>query len=798
VEAAREAIRQLKATSGLPEGGVTVYLRGGDYYRTETFELTAADSGTAECPIIYRAYGGEQVRFIGGVGLEASWFTPVDSHDAVWNRLDPSAQGQLLVADLSAHGITDYGQLLRRAGWGWNNIAPAELFFNGAAMTLGRTEGWMTISATPDGRYGATFTADGAPLSEWTQAEDVWFSGLFGTYWYNAMVGGQVNAATGTMTLDAVPQYGLLAGKPFYAFNLLEEIDTPGEYYLNRDSGRLYFWAPAALTGSSEIVLSQMSDDLLELTNTQYLSFQGITFEATRGGLVSIHGGAHNQLYGCTLRNAGTYGANISGTDNGLDHCVITATGERGVLLSGGDRPSLTAAGNYVTHTDLSGWGRWVGTSKVGIHIEGVGQIVSHNLMHEAPSGALWFYGNNHLIEYNDIYNVCNTTSDAGAIYAGRDWSFQGNVIKYNFIHDLSSPFTTWEIFGVYLDDAASGITVTGNIFYNIDGFATFNAGGRDNLWTNNVIAECYGGHRTDRRGVDIITNVSGDDCNFLQKLNLASGGTWQSGVWAQAYPNLLELPSTFDALGDYKNPGGTVFADNVGYDLYSSSKWLSEGAWGGTGALDWYAQVADNLYGQDPLFVDAAGGDFNLRANSPAFGLAHFQAIPFDLIGIQNAPRRDPIPDPQPQPDPPPDPTPTGEVIVDNTSAGFTAVGDWKESGAVDEYNGSSLHANAVGSTARWTPTLTTAGVYDVYVWYAAQASWGGTYDRDSAADYTVHYAGGTTTVQLDQHLNSGQWVLLGSFAFDAGSDGYVQLTRDSLDGLATSADAVRFVLTV
>jgi hypothetical protein len=257
--------------------------------------------------------------------------------------------------------------------------------------------------------------------------------------------------------------------------------------------------------------------------------------------------------------------------------------------------------------------------------------------MHDARSGAIWFQGNNHLIQYNDIYNVCNATADAGAIYTGRDWSFQGNVIRYNFIHDLSSPFTNWQIFGVYLDDAASGITVTGNLFYNIHGYATMNGGGRDNVWTNNVVAECYGGHRADRRGVAIITNVAGDDCNFLQKLDIASGGAdaWQKGVWAQQYPNLLALPTTFDALGDYKNPGGSVFANNIGYHLASSSKWLNEGSWGGTGALSWYAKVADNLYGQDPLFVDAAHGNFNLRANSPAFSLPDFQPIPFDLIGI-------------------------------------------------------------------------------------------------------------------------------------------------------------------
>ena len=74
--------------------------------------------------------------------------------------------------------------------------------------------------------------------------------------------------------------------------------------------------------------------------------------------------------------------------------------------------------------------------------------------------------------------------------------------------------------------------------------------------FTNNVIADCYGGIRSDRRGVDIINNISGDDCNFLEKLNAAAGGNFKTGAWAKAYPYLLAIPNDFSQLGDYKNPG--------------------------------------------------------------------------------------------------------------------------------------------------------------------------------------------------------------------------------------------------
>lgn len=66
LEKARDTVRQLKQAGGLPDGGITVYLRGGIYNRTESFLLEEQDSGTADKPVTYRAYPGESVRLDGG------------------------------------------------------------------------------------------------------------------------------------------------------------------------------------------------------------------------------------------------------------------------------------------------------------------------------------------------------------------------------------------------------------------------------------------------------------------------------------------------------------------------------------------------------------------------------------------------------------------------------------------------------------------------------------------------------------------------------------------------------------
>src|SRR6185369_4601553 len=93
----------------------------------------------------------------------------------------------------------------------------------------------------------------------------------------------------------------------------------------------------------------------------------------------------------------------------------------------------------------------------------GVGQHVAHNLIHDAPHSGVIIHGNDHLIEYNDMHHLCLETNDCGAFYIGRDWSERGNVVRYNYFHDLGKADVVQSI---YLDDWTSGMLIYGNICY--------------------------------------------------------------------------------------------------------------------------------------------------------------------------------------------------------------------------------------------------------------------------------------------------------------------------------------------
>jgi len=148
LERARDAVRETRKAGGLPKGGVTVWLRGGVYEISKTFELNHTDSGTAESLMVVRSVPGEEVRLVGRKQIPSSAFKTVTDPD-VLQRLDPAAHGNVLQVELKAVGITDYGQLTRRGGIERSTLPAAlELLFNDRPMPLARwpNQGWTRIA----------------------------------------------------------------------------------------------------------------------------------------------------------------------------------------------------------------------------------------------------------------------------------------------------------------------------------------------------------------------------------------------------------------------------------------------------------------------------------------------------------------------------------------------------------------------------------------------------------------------------------------------------------------------------
>jgi hypothetical protein len=627
---ARDAVRTLKSGAGLPPEGVTIWLHAGTYNFPATVAFDARDSGTATIPVVYAARG--EVRITGGRAVEPAAFRLVDSASPVWSRLDAAARGQVYVADLRAQGVSDFGTL-RPRGFGLSAAAPLELFCNGRPMTLAqwpnRRDPWVRTATAISDRQ---FTYAGTRPERWAQASELWLHGFWKEAWADFHVKvAAINPAAKTITLTAPPgTYGIEDDRPYIAYNLLEEIDEPGEYFVDRSSGLLYFWPPAPLTGAT-LQVSLLETPLLQFAGTQYVTLRDLVFEAGRSGLVRIDSGDHLRLERCLLRNAGQYAAMVGGSFNGLDHCEVVACGEDGVRLSGGTRATLVAGENYVTNSRLHQVSRLAWTYHPAIAISGCGQRAANNLIDDLPHSAILFSGNNHVLEANEIRRVCRITSDAGAIYTGRDWGFRGNVIRGNFIHHIQTGQEGFGAHGVYLDDCVSGVEVSGNVFHRIDDIAIMAGGGRDLIMRANLIAECGFGHRNDDRGRTRITNTPGDSWNLVAKLS-AEGIRYQQPPWSTTFPACAAIPNSWDAvqLGLWRNPEGCVFSDNIGW---GNTTWTAETNPSGTGVFRVYAGMANNEPAHAALFdeegsVDRVRRPAQLRSNASGFAPVAFAAI--------------------------------------------------------------------------------------------------------------------------------------------------------------------------
>lgn len=620
---ARDAVRELKKTGPLPQGGVTVEVRGGIYQLTQPLTLEEGDSGMSNAPVVYRARAGEEVRLVGG-RIVTGWTRVTDA--AVLARLAPAARTNVWQADLKASGVTDFGAM--RSDPSWTSSSPGlQFFFGDTPMTLARwpNDGTVKIGdlLVQDGHtiHGAkgsmsgVFTYEGDRPKRWIGEKDIMLHGYWFQDWADQRYRVEsIDTEKRIITLPSKPQhaFGFRKGQWYYAFNLLCELDRPGEWYLDRDAGVLYFWPPAATPEAARAVVSVLPG-LVKMDKTSFVTIRGFTLENCRDTAVVISGGSDDQVLGCVIRNVGGSAVSASGWRHRVAGCDIYQTGQGGISLSGGDRKTLTPGGLSAENNHIHHYSLWKPVYRAGIRLGGVGNRAAHNLIHDAPHMAIGFSGNEHVIEYNVIHHVVTHSNDAGAMYCGRDWAARGNVIRYNYLHDISG-YQNKGCVGVYLDDQFSSARIFGNVFLRVTS-AAFIGGGKDTVIENNVFVDCKPAVHVDARGLGWQSHFHVTLAEQLEAL------PFREEPWRSRYPQLMTILDD----PDRSAPKGNVIVRNI--------QW--KGKWDGIEKKAYpYLVFEYNLLDLDPQFVNEAAGDFRLKTDSPAFKVG-FKPIPFEKIGL-------------------------------------------------------------------------------------------------------------------------------------------------------------------
>lgn len=485
---ARDALRKLRKESPIQEA-ITVWLHHGVYQLNEPFLLETQDSGSEAHPITYRAKQNATVTLVGAPKVDLSTFTP--------------HQGNILKADVSALDL--------------KNTSVRQLLLNGQRQTLARYpnanptdplyQGWAFLPELPDPlpenhQWKSETYLKPDDIRSWAHPEDVEID-IFAQYgWWNWLLPiKSLDPKTRKLTLAKACGYDLHPHNRFYFQNALEELDAPGEWFLDKHSQTLYFWPAKPLAHNDEIRIPK-TPNLIKISRAKHLTIRNLHLTGCIGHAIAIDHSEHITIAACNIHHVGHFnGSGISisaGNNNSAIGNHISHTGNAGISLSSGDRKSLTAANlkadnNHIHHIGI------FNKNGPGIGLYGVGNHATHNLIHHTPRMAIQFSGNNLVIEYNHIHHTVQETQDGGAVYTGgRDWiSSRGTKLRYNFIHDtigvgqgpngLHWPHFTW---GIYMDDNAAGLDITNNIVARSARASLHLHNGRDHLIENNIFVD--------------------------------------------------------------------------------------------------------------------------------------------------------------------------------------------------------------------------------------------------------------------------------------------------------------------
>lgn len=685
VSHARDAIRALKVAGPLAKP-VRVLVRGGTHALREPFILGPEDSGTAAAPITYAAYPGEKPVLSGGHALSG------------WKRYRGDVW-TCAIGDLGPEGLR-FRQLFcrgeRQVPARWPNRDPKRP----------RTGGFLTCESSPQMATGKEIRYPaGAFPRRWARPSEVEVLIYPSPNWTNRRV--PIESVDGKQRLLRLSRSAgtLQPGNRFYVYNAIEELDAPGEWYLDRRDSMLYFRPPAGMKSPDSVTVPVLENlivlrgDFGKSEFVEHVSLSHLVLECCHGNAVVLRGARHCGLIGCGVRQAGGAGVVL---DAGSSFCRVAGND---IAYPGGHAIAMyynvgspdactdnTITNNYAHHcgeiTMCSfGWGS-------GIAISGRRNTLSHNLVHDTAYSAINFDGYDHVIEYNHVHHTSLEGSDCGSLYGWvNSKAGSGNItIRYNRIHDsvgfgmvergrYQTPYYSW---GIYLDDYLSHCTVTGNLVYRAWRAPLHLHGGWNNRVENNVFVD----------GALSQVDLSNMPRNKPSLSGITGKDAPGTGEWSMS-GIILRRNILCAGIPGSATYGGYAFEERVVAEADRNLYWR-EGEPPLMRLADWPAGDSWRLWragGRDahsvvaaPNFVRPDRDDYRLRPDSPALGLG-FEPLPIERMGLVESSERAswPVVEPETVRDPaipPPPPPPAAGIPIGRA---YAAAGPIRIDGKMD-----------------------------------------------------------------------------------------------------------------
>lgn len=481
-----------------PKSGITYILREGTYPISDKVKISNV-SADAKAPVIFTNYEDEEVTFVGGTKIENFSFEKVTDPEII-QKLDPSVADKILVADLkndygmnAFEKITTSSQPILFVGESkyqiarWPNYETTAMKkYNGADGENGVLDsGYYDIavgSACGDGKrpyskratelneaagsivskdQGIQFCVEDLKPFSWENTGDIWMYGRFYDEWtLNHFNISEFHPENGSLRTATGLNWGCKydTDNTFYYYNIIEELDIPGEWFLDKENGKLYVY-PTADFNTADIVYAESASDIFAISNSKNIVINGINFEYSRGRAINGSTATNENILiqNCNFENLGS-GVTLYGKYTGVIHSNFKNMDGKGVSIQGtNDSDIRNIIPNYSFVQNC------VFYNTKGINLYGVTPIASHNFISNNVGSCIFVAANEAVVEYNEIVAGPMVVLDAGAIYVnGNGLHRRGTHVRYNYIHD--APLNTMTI---YFDDMSVESYAYGNIMRN-------------------------------------------------------------------------------------------------------------------------------------------------------------------------------------------------------------------------------------------------------------------------------------------------------------------------------------------
>ena len=650
LEGAKAAIRKM-----LKEKPIEVRFHAGEYLLEKTVEFTAADAGTEDAPITYTNAGDGEVIFNGAKRIDISQFKPV-TDESILQRLPAAAAGRVGQIDMAQQGFT-LEQMTPIQFDGMKN--PYETFCKPQPLNLYLNDYEQQLAKWPNRNYAYignvvsndTFEYTETNPSNWTKAKHAFVAG----YLYLEYDGGwaklqSVDTEKRTITVSGAES--VKANHRWSVVNLLEELDIPGEWYVDRDTMIMYYYPEKKLDAKNDrLEFPVLRGSMFMLTDCPYVCFDGLTLAKGYGRGIELNRSSHVQIKNCYIRDMGESGIRSQdfGKDIQITGNTISNTGKHSISYQyNGYAPypkeeydNLVSTNVVISNNQCYNSGN-NGIGMIGsIETQGIGTVVEHNTVHKGlNSGVIGVAMHGNTMRYNEVYNMVRETADAGAVYMGRTWKMYGSSIEYNYIHDLGDKeFNAGNLVDcIFWDDTGSGQTARYNILRPNSKTRTYgviSGGGRDNDISYNIIVDSDQSIGMQDRTTSL-EDIKGTYQNGTVWQELVDAVGNGSSAYIKAHPEMLRLYQELNQ--------GTIF-----YPYYNK---ITNNVIVNAADINYAGVIQDspttdmtgNYVGTDySIFVDPDNQDFRVKKSAKAeLGLDDGvldEDFDINLIGMQREP---------------------------------------------------------------------------------------------------------------------------------------------------------------